>query len=259
MIPKVIHYCWFGYNEKPELVERCIESWKKYLPDYEIREWNEENFDINLCDYVRQAYNEGKWAFVSDVARLWIIYNEGGIYLDTDVELHNSLDELLQTKCWFCYDDIRYINTGIGFGSEKGHFIIKSILDDYYNREFNLVPCIVLNTNIIEHNIKGFKRNGLSNTIEGILFLGLHDYGKYGKHHYQFSWGTDEERVRHKKRVNKNWRLKCKLRNANIINFLERDGETYLSKLYIFFAYDFLEYGPFYFISKAFNKIIRKA
>ena len=95
-IPKKIHYCWFGRNEIPEKTLRCIESWKKYCPDYEIIQWNEDNYDINKIPYMKDAYKEKKWAFVSDYARLDVIYQYGGIYLDTDVELVNSLDDLLE-------------------------------------------------------------------------------------------------------------------------------------------------------------------
>ena len=86
-IPKVIHYCWFGGNPLPEMALKCIESWKKFLPDYEIKEWNEKNFDLNICEYVKEAYQAKKWAFVSDYARFWILYHEGGVYFDTDVEV----------------------------------------------------------------------------------------------------------------------------------------------------------------------------
>ena len=96
VIPKIIHYCWFGGNELSELAKKCISSWRKYCPDYEIIEWNESNFDINLCQYVREAYKEKKWAFVSDYARFWILYNFGGIYMDTDVELITSIDGLVE-------------------------------------------------------------------------------------------------------------------------------------------------------------------
>lgn len=95
MIPKVIHYCWFGGKEKPELVKKCIDSWKKYCPDWEIYEWNETNFDISLVVYMKEAYEMKKWAFVSDVARLMIIYLNGGVYLDTDVELTGSIETWL--------------------------------------------------------------------------------------------------------------------------------------------------------------------
>ena len=95
MIPKKIHYCWFGGNPLPELAIKCIESWKKYCPDYEIIEWNESNFDVNALKYTKEAYENKKMAFVSDVARMYALVNIGGIYMDTDVELLKNLDELL--------------------------------------------------------------------------------------------------------------------------------------------------------------------
>ena len=94
MIPKKIHYCWFGGNPLPSLAVKCIESWKKYLPDYEIKEWNESNFDLNYNDYVREAYEAKKWAFITDVVRLYAMVTEGGIYMDTDVEVLKPLDSL---------------------------------------------------------------------------------------------------------------------------------------------------------------------
>ena len=95
MIPRIIHYCWFGGNQLPELAQKCIESWKKYFPDYEIKEWNESNFDLNCCDYVKEAYTAKKWAFVSDYARFWILYNYGGLYFDTDVEVIRDMSEIV--------------------------------------------------------------------------------------------------------------------------------------------------------------------
>lgn len=100
MIPKKIHYCWFGRNPLPELARRCIESWKKYCPDYEIIEWNEDNYDINKIPYVKEAYQAKKWAFVTDYVRLDVVNKFGGIYLDTDVELLKSLDSLLKYKAF---------------------------------------------------------------------------------------------------------------------------------------------------------------
>ena len=95
MIPKIIHYCWFGRGEKTPSMLKCIESWKRFCPDYEIKEWNEDNFDVECIPFVKAAYDAKKWAFVSDYARLRIIWEKGGIYLDTDVELLKSLDDLL--------------------------------------------------------------------------------------------------------------------------------------------------------------------
>ena len=95
MIPKIIHYCWFGRNPLPELAQKCIASWKKYLPDYEIKEWNEDNFDVNIIPYTAEAYAAKKYAFVSDYARFWILYKYGGIYFDTDVEVIRPIDDII--------------------------------------------------------------------------------------------------------------------------------------------------------------------
>lgn len=95
MIPKIIHYCWFGGNPLPELAVKCIESWKKYCPDYEIKRWDESNFDLKCCDYVKEAYQAKKWAFVSDYVRFKVLYDEGGLYFDTDVELIKPIDDIL--------------------------------------------------------------------------------------------------------------------------------------------------------------------
>ena len=97
-IPKVIHYCWFGKGEMPKIAKKCIKSWEKYCPDYEIICHNEDNFDLSQNRYMREAYEAKKWAFVSDFARLKIIYDHGGIYLDTDVELIKPIDDLLENK-----------------------------------------------------------------------------------------------------------------------------------------------------------------
>ena len=157
MIPKIIHYCWFGESEKPEFVKKCIQSWKKYCPNYEIVEWNESNFDVNCCAYVKEAYQCKKWAFVSDYARLWIIYHKGGIYLDTDIELIKNLDVLINNDAYFGYEDPKHINTGVGFGAIKGHDIVKAMLEDYHavhflqqDGEMDLTPCPVRNSKVLE-------------------------------------------------------------------------------------------------------------
>ena len=154
---KVIHYCWFGKNPKSELIKKCIISWKNLCPDYKIIEWNEDNFNININNYVKEAYKAKKWAFVSDYARLWIIYNYGGVYLDTDVELLKKIDDLLKYDLFFACEDEKHINTGLGFGAKKNNKIIKKIMDDYENihfdkgnGEYDLTPCPVRNTKIIK-------------------------------------------------------------------------------------------------------------
>ena len=131
-IPKRIHFCWFGDNPKPALAQKCISSWKRLCPDYEIIEWNEDNFDIFSCPlYVQQAYASGKWAFVTDYVRLKVVYEHGGVYLDTDVELKRSLDPLLVYHAYFGFEDGVHIATGLGFGAVAGHPVIKAMMDDY--------------------------------------------------------------------------------------------------------------------------------
>ena len=113
MIPKVIHYCWFGRNPLPPLAIKCIESWKKFLPDYEIKGWNEDNFDVNIIPYTQEAYQAKKYAFVSDYARFWILYKYGGIYFDTDVEVIRPLDDIIARGPFMI---ILYIRWGTIFG-----------------------------------------------------------------------------------------------------------------------------------------------
>ena len=137
MIPKIIHYCWFGRNPLPPLARKCIESWKKYLPDYEIKEWNEDNFDLDMYPYVREAYDNRKFAFVTDVVRLYALYNEGGIYMDTDVEVLKSLDPFLHHTAFSGFENDTNIPTGI-MASKKGGKWAKDNLDYYNNRHFVL-------------------------------------------------------------------------------------------------------------------------
>lgn len=129
MIPKVIHYCWFGHGRVPDEMEVCMESWRKFCPDYEILEWNEDNFNIERYSYSSQAYRHGKWAFVSDIARLDILYKYGGIYLDTDVELIRSLDDLLYQPAFCGVEKWRLLNTGGGCGAVPQHPALKKMLD----------------------------------------------------------------------------------------------------------------------------------
>lgn len=135
MIPKRIHYCWFGGNPLSELAQRCIASWKKYCPDYEIKLWNEKNFDINSNLFVKQAYENKKYAFVSDYVRLYAMYTEGGIYMDTDVEVVRPLDEFLKHKAFSGFERGLYVPTGI-MASEKGFPLFKKLLGYYDDRAF---------------------------------------------------------------------------------------------------------------------------
>ena len=140
-IPKIIHYCWFGGNPLPELAQKCIASWKKYLPDYEIKEWNESNFDVFQAPYVAEAYRLKRYAHVSDYARFWILYHHGGIYFDTDVELIRPIDDLLELGSFAgfeCPEGSSFdnpngnLNPGLGVAVPPNHQFFKGMLD-YYN------------------------------------------------------------------------------------------------------------------------------
>lgn len=134
-IPKIIHYCWFGGNPLPELALKCIASWKKFCPDYEIVRWDESSFDINCCDYVREAYEAKKWAFVSDVARLYALVEHGGIYMDTDVEIVRPLDEFLQYEAFSGFERKNAIPTGL-MAAKANHPLFVELLHEYAKKHF---------------------------------------------------------------------------------------------------------------------------
>ena len=143
MIPKIIHYCWFGKNPLPDLAVKCIESWKVHFPDYEIIEWNEENFDVNIVPYTAEAYRAKKYAFVSDYARFWILHKYGGLYFDTDVEVIKNMDDIIAKGafmgCELCPDRVNggfkpAIAPGLGLGVEPGNKLYEKILESYKNK-----------------------------------------------------------------------------------------------------------------------------
>ena len=250
MIPKIIHYCWFGRGEKPELLKHCIESWKKYCPDYEIKEWNEENFDVNMFQYTSEAYKMKKYAFVSDVARVWIVYNYGGIYLDTDVELKQSLDDFLKYDGWFASDSIKFVATGLGFGGIKGNKIVKAILDDYEDRAFDLSPCPNINTESIKKAVN-FEYADKTRVIDNNLFIGFNcEYSKYAKHYYTATWKDNKDQKLDASRSNEKstfwkrfkWKIVCKAQNPKMMKYCDTHNNLF-SKLYMFYAYDFVLFG----------------
>lgn len=246
MISKTIHYCWFGEGDKPEMFYRCLKSWKKYCPDYEIVEWNENNYDISQNTYVYEAYKAKKWAFVTDYVRLWVIYNYGGVYLDTDVELVNNLDNLLSAPAFLGFEDDKNINTGLGFGAEKGNFIIKCMLKSYDKIHFqkkdgsyDLMTCPVRNTNAIEHLFPQDMDPNKVTKIEGAVlyppeyFCPLDHYGvnlrktknTYSIHWFSATWLTDDEKVVHEYRI---FRKKCEKL------FGEKAGRYIAQVIYLF-------------------------
>lgn len=143
MIPKIIHYCWFGGKPLPEDAKRCIASWRHYMPEYEIKEWNERNFDVRCNTYCAQAYEAKKYAFVSDFARLAILYQEGGIYFDTDVEVIKPLDDILAKGAYMgcetsptAHQALITVNPGLGLAVEAGHPLYKELIEQYNRRSF---------------------------------------------------------------------------------------------------------------------------
>ena len=140
IIPKVIHYCWFGGEAIPLQCQKYMESWKKYCPDYEIVRWDESNYDVEKNQYMCEAYKAKSYGFVSDYARLDIVYNHGGIYLDVDVELVKSLDDFLYEKGFMAFHFYR-VSTGLGFGAVPSLPIIKKIRDDYERQTFVPFDC----------------------------------------------------------------------------------------------------------------------
>lgn len=156
MIPKIIHYCWFGGKPLPKDVKKCIESWKRFCPDYKIIEWNETNFDVECHPFVKQAYKEKAWSFVSDYARLKVVYENGGIYFDTDVELLRNMDFLLENPCYIGVQQCQLLcNTGLGFGAVRFSPVVKKMLEEYDEVSFRLdkkeeLACPYLNSKVIE-------------------------------------------------------------------------------------------------------------
>ena len=135
MIPKIIHYCWFGNNKKSKLTKKCIESWSKICPDFEIKEWNEDNFDVNICEYTKQAYENKKWAFVSDYCRFYVLNKFGGIYLDTDVELLKSPEQFLSSP-FAGFEYASSVNTGLIMGCNAGDSLCAAMLREYNSDKF---------------------------------------------------------------------------------------------------------------------------
>ena len=212
MIPKKIHYCWFGRGEKSELILNCIESWKKYCPDYEIIEWNEDNIDVNATLYTKQAYEAKKWAFVSDYARLYALYHEGGLYFDTDVEVLKPMDEFLGEE-FFTGFEVKDSPITAVMGAKSKNIAIKNLLDYYNTAKFvnsDGTLNLLSNTHIITDDFikKGVKLNGKKQIVDGItiypqivfcpnnftrIFNKPSDKS-YTIHHFDQSWKNSKRR-----------------------------------------------------------------
>ena len=208
MIPKIIHYCWFGRGNMPELAIKCIKSWQKYLPDYKLKLWNEDNFDIYTNQYVKEAYQARKFAFVTDYVRLYALYMEGGIYMDTDVEVLKSLDDLLKLPAFSGYESNKYDNFPTGLmASAKGGIWVKEQLEYYTDKHFlkeDGAYDMTTNTQTISSIMveNGFKLNGTYQVYKNDMHCFPKDYfcpktstgvlkltkNSYCIHHFAGSW-----------------------------------------------------------------------
>ena len=172
MIPKTIHYCWFGRGKKPKLAEKCIASWKKYCPDYNIIEWNEDNYNVYSTPYTRYCYENKKWAYLSDYVRLDVVFQQGGVYFDTDVEVIAPIDHLLDNEAFFSFENIKNIATGLGFGAVKNSKYLKAMREQYcFKNEEDVIirGCPALNTEALTPY--GVQLNGELQRIDGLLIL----------------------------------------------------------------------------------------
>ena len=219
MIPKIIHYCWFGQNPLPPLALVCISSWKKYLPEYEIKEWNETNFDIGITCYTQEAYAAKKYAFVSDYARFWILYKYGGVYFDTDVEVIKSMDDILVRGSFMGCEknggkEMIAVAPGLGMAAIPKLEIYKEILALYENLHF--VEKGILNTKtVVEYTTELLIKRGLKNisgiqSLDGLIIYPVQYFCPfnyenkdlviteftYSIHHYSASWITPYMRLK---------------------------------------------------------------
>ena len=216
MIPKIIHYCWFGGKPLSKTAQKCILSWKKYLSEYEIREWNETNFDINSCEYVKEAYSARKWAFVTDYVRLYVLVNYGGIYMDTDVEVIKPLDSFLGYIAFSGFQTEHEIPTGI-MACEKGYALFDMLLHDYDSRKFinEDGSYDVIHTNVVAITEfclqRGLILNNTFQVIDGFALFPkdvfcAKDYktrsitvteNTVTIHHFAGSWTSHDEKLEH--------------------------------------------------------------
>lgn len=180
MIPKIIHYCWFGGNALPKLAQKCIASWKKYCPDYELKLWNESNFDLNSNAYVKEAYKAKKFAFVTDYVRLWALYNYGGIYMDTDVEVIRPLDRFLVHPAFSGFETPNSVQTGIMASEKEGMWAARELeyyKDKHFLREdgsYDTTTNVIIITNNLVND--GFKLNNTYQDHKGIITMYPQDF-----------------------------------------------------------------------------------
>jgi hypothetical protein len=253
MIPKVIHYCWFGGNPLPQKALKCISSWKKYCPDYQIKQWDESNFDVNACAYTKEAYKSKKYAFVSDYARFKILYENGGLYFDTDVEVIKSMDDIIERGpfmgCEPTAESRLVVNAGLGLAADVGLVLVENAgqpeaelykrIIDYYKRQHFISSDGDINTETVVTRVtrlltkEGFKGNETIEHISGIYIYPTEYFcpvdnitgqinvtnNTHSIHHYDGSW-LDERQ---------------KKKNAFYQKLIRKYGPSIGGKLYIIY------------------------
>lgn len=213
MLPKVIHYCWFGGNLMPETEQLCLDSWNRVLKDYKIVRWDEKNFDISSSIFAMQAYERKKWAFVSDYARYKILYEHGGVYMDTDVEVIRRFDDLLFNEFFMGFEDNNMLAPGLVIGAQKGHHLLKMLMKRYetepfVNQEGNMnLTAVGIYASKLFQSI-GFRLDNTLQQKDGISIYPMEYFcpknpktghliitpNTYSIHHYSASWYTDSQR-----------------------------------------------------------------
>lgn len=210
-IPKILHYFWFGQNRIPDMEQKCLETWSKKCPDYELRRWDEYNYDVSKNKYMQQAYEAKKWGFVPDYARLDVVYQYGGIYLDTDVEILKCFDPLLKLSAFAGFESKKLVAMGLGFGAKKGHSFLKRLMEDYEKRvflkeenSFDLTASPFIQTETFQKY--GLKLNNKIQKVMDVTILPAEclnpDYhmiphiteNTFSIHHYSGSWTSKENR-----------------------------------------------------------------
>lgn len=240
MIPKMIHYCWFGRNSMPPEAEKCIASWKKYLPDYRLIEWNEDNFDVGCCEYVAEAYQEKKWAFVSDYARFYVLYKYGGVYFDTDVQVIKNIDDILLEGSFLGMEKNHSgrfeVAPGLGMAAVPGLELYEEMLNLYRKSHFRNLDGSINKIVIGSYTTRVLKQHGLvlEDRYQSVAGINIYpseyfcpmDYNTgevkltentRSIHHYTGSWHTAEEQKIQR------FKQKMTLRfGGNVARFLER-------------------------------------
>lgn len=240
MIPKVIHYCWFGRGQLPNLTLKCIESWKKNLPDYEIKEWNEDNFDISIIPYTKEAYEAKKYAFVSDYARFWILYHYGGLYFDTDVEVIKPMDDIIACGAFMgCENEISRdtialaIAPGLGLGVKSGIGLYKELLDLYASLHFQLADGKLDFKTVVEYTtdllaIKGLKNVNAIQCVEDVY---IYPKEYFCPIDYETKRCVITKNTRTIHHFSESWKTPVMRFKMRFIRFIGKNNAAFLSKL----------------------------